>query len=89
VDLRDCALSDGDHLLKVSGVFGDLKVSLPKDVPVSVQASTTFGDVEVVDQKKEGFAPTMNYESPGFQTATRKLRIEASQVFGDVLIRNW
>jgi len=88
VDLRDCALAEGDHWLKISGVFGDLNVSLPKDVPVSVQASTTFGDVEVVDQKKEGFGPTMNYESPGFQTATRKLHIQASQVFGDVLIRS-
>jgi lia operon protein LiaF len=87
VDLQACVLADGDHWLKINGVFGDTSVVLPHTIPVSVTATTTFGDVDVVGQRKEGFSSSMNYESPEFQTATKKLHIQASQVFGDVEIR--
>ncbi len=88
VDLSQCELADGDHWLKLSGVFGDATVVLPNNIPVSVAASTTFGDVDVVGQHKEGISASMNYESPEFQTATKRLHIQATQVFGDVVVRS-
>jgi predicted membrane protein len=88
VDLGDAGLSDGEHTIRISGVFGDATVALPHDTAFAVSGSTVFGDVRVLDQKKAGFAPSMTYESPGYDAAAKKLRVYAQQVFGDVVVRN-
>ena len=88
VDLRQCVLAEGEHWLRVSGVFGDTEILIPQTMAVSVTASTTFGDVQITDQKREGFAPALNYESPEFSTASRRLHVQTSQIFGDVTVRS-
>ncbi len=37
---------------------------------------------------KEGFSCTLIYEAPGYSTASRKLHIAVSHVFGDITIRS-
>jgi predicted membrane protein len=88
VDLTNAALAEGDHRLKVNGVFGAVTLHLPRDMAFAASGSTVFGKVEISDQRREGFSPSMTLESGGFGAASRKLHISASQVFGDVVIRN-
>ena len=88
VDLSDAGLSEGEQSVRINGVFGDATVVLPHGVEFAVAANTVFGDVQVQDQRKQGFAPSMSYESPGYPTATKRIRIHAAQVFGDVVVRN-
>lgn len=84
IDLSACAVADGSHTLKLSGVFGDVKVRLPRDVPVRVSANTLFGDVSVNEQKRTGVSPSLLHEEPLYSQASRRLWIDAAQVFGDV-----
>lgn len=84
VDLSACEVSEGSHTLKLSGVFGDVKVRLPRNVPVRVSANTLFGDVSVNEQKRTGVSPSLLHEEPSYAKASRKLWIDAAQVFGDV-----
>lgn len=86
VDLTKATIAEGEHWLRFSGVFGDVTISLPKDVAVSVSINTLFGDVNVFEERKGGFSPDIRYESQGYGTAPKKLRISASQVFGDITV---
>jgi predicted membrane protein len=87
IDLSSAALSEGEQVLKVSGVFGDTTITVPHDMAFSATVNTLFGDAQVIDQKKEGLSSSITFQVPEYAGATRKLRIHASQVFGDIVVR--
>jgi predicted membrane protein len=87
IDLSPSSLHDGENTLKVSGVFGDIDVIAPREAGLAVSATTVFGNLTVNEMHKEGFSSSVQYESPGYVTAPKKLRIVMSQVFGDVSVR--
>ena len=88
LDMTATALAEGEHLLRLSGVFGDQTVILPRDTAFAVDCTTVFGDVQCGDDRRTGISPRLNYESPGFAAAPKRLRVKASQVFGDIRVRN-
>jgi len=73
-------------VLNVSGVFGDCTVRIPKGTAYAVSSHTVFGSVTTPDQRREGFSPTVVQESPGYGGGAKKLRINLSQVFGDIRV---
>jgi len=87
LDLSSAGLGDGEHVLKASGVFGDTTITLPHDMAFSATVNTLFGDVKVIDQEKEGFGSTITFQVPEYAGAAKKLRIQTSQVFGDIVVR--
>jgi predicted membrane protein len=86
VDLSEIALAEGEQLLKLDGVFGDLHVLVPKDIEIAVTTHSVFGDVRVLGNMKSGFGQEIFYSSPNYSAASKKLRIVSNQVFGDVKV---
>lgn len=86
VDLTRAALADGEQVLKVSGVFGDVDVKLPRDVAHCVSGATLFGELRIADQRKGGIAQQAYYVSDGYDRSAKRLRIDCSQVFGDLRV---
>ena len=86
LDLSEVLLADGEHLLKLDGVFGGLHLLLPKDLAVFVTARAVFGDVKVLGNTRGGIGQELSYTSPNYADAPKKLRVYANQVFGDVRI---
>ncbi len=87
VNLSTCKPAEGEQELRISSVFGDAEVLLPRNEACAVHASTLFGSLAVQGQQRDGFSSTLTYESPGFAVASRKLRIHVSQVFGNIRVR--
>ena len=88
IDCSGATVSNGEQRLSVKGVFGDVELWLSRDTAFRLTSSTVFGTIRCNDQKQEGFSPSLQYESPGYGGAERRLRIDISQVFGDVTVRN-
>ncbi len=86
VDLTKAVVAEGEHWLRVSGVFGSVRIVLSKEIAVSVSAHTVFGEVQVMHERQSGFSPNVNYASSGYDSASRRLKILVNQVFGDVRI---
>ena len=86
IDLSDVGLAQGENTLKVSGVFGGALISLPRGIPVSFSSSTLFGTVQFNDERRGGFSAGIDYVSPGYAAGPARVRIEASEVFGDIVI---
>ncbi|MBM2841188.1 MAG: putative rane protein [Bacteroidetes bacterium] len=86
IDLLNAQLAEGEYTLKLDGVFGNTWVHLPRDMAVAVFVNTTFGDARVNDQRKGGISSSLDYTSPDYHLATRRLRISVSRVFGNVTI---
>lgn len=88
VDCRAAAIAGGESTLKISTVFGDGTVYLPPDSAIRVSGHTLFGDTRVFTLRKGGFSTDVRYESPGYADAPARLRIDISQVFGDIEVSN-
>lgn len=86
IDLLNARLAEGEHSLKLDGLFGNTTVYLPKDMAFVVFANTTFGDIWINQQRKQGISPSLDYASSDFHTATQRLRISASRVFGKITV---
>ncbi|MGA7160486.1 MAG: cell wall-active antibiotics response protein LiaF [Bacteroidota bacterium] len=86
IDLSEIALAEGEQILKLDGVFGDLHVLVPKDIELYVATHSVFGDVRVLGTIKGGFGQDISYSTPSYAGATKKLRIISHQIFGDVKV---
>jgi lia operon protein LiaF len=87
MDFASAVFPEGTAHVRASHGLGDLKIWVPKDLPVRVTARAGLGDVKVFGQKDDGFGPHLDYTSPDYATATRKLDLEASVGLGEVNVR--
>jgi predicted membrane protein len=53
-----------------------------------VSGHTLFGDAQVFTLKKGGISTSVTFETPGYENARARLRVDISQVFGDIEVRN-
>lgn len=88
IDMRTAQLREGHSLLKLSGVFGSIRVRLPQGIDYAVSMNTVLGDLEAGERRSEGFSPVLRYQTPGYGNVSRTLMITASQVLGDVSVRS-
>ncbi len=86
LDLSKIIIADGEHTLRISGVFGDVKIDTPQNLPIMVSGNTLAGDISIREYKKSGIGQSISYKSQDYDAAAKKLHISISQVFGDVKI---
>ena len=86
VDLTNLDITSGEKKLNISGVFGDIKVNVPKKVPFFIRASIVAGDIKVMGEKRSGFSIEKTYKSEGYDSARNRLNIYISHVFGDIKV---
>ncbi|MBI5216326.1 MAG: cell wall-active antibiotics response protein [Ignavibacteriae bacterium] len=86
LDLSKTTFAEGEHFLRIHGVFGDCTIITPKDSAVTVSASSTAGDLYVFGQKKSGFSPSIDAVSPSYANSTSRLKIMVSITFGDIKV---
>ncbi len=86
VDLTNLNITSGEKKLHISGVFGDIKVTSPKQVPFFIRASIVAGDIKMMGEKRSGFSVEKTYKSEGYDTAENRLNIYVSHVLGDIKV---
>ena len=86
IDLRQANLPDGETVLHIRCLIGDVDILVPAGVPVCASASIAAGDVNVLGQRRDGIFQDVVISAPDYATATRKLRIEAGLLVGEVEI---
>lgn len=86
IDLSAAKLGNGEKILTLSGVFGDVTVNLPRNIKTSVRANVILGDIRILELKDSGLFVNRSFQSEGYESAAKKLYISASQVFGDIEI---
>lgn len=84
VDLSGVTLAQGEHFLRIHGVFGDSVIILPRTGAVAVTAQSTFGSLRILDQWKGAFSSGIETSTPDFASAPARLKISLSTVFGEV-----
>jgi predicted membrane protein len=81
IDLTAVETITGEGHLKLDSVFGDIIVRIPAHMAYSVGGSSVFGSFITPEGAR---LHAREYRSDGFETASERLGIKASQVFGNL-----
>ncbi len=87
LDLTKVDLSNGDVKIDLDAVFGKLTVIVDPKTPLVVKVNSAFGKVQLPTKDKVTFGE-YTYESESAKTATAKLILTTSAVFGSLKIKN-
>ena len=86
IDLSKAIVAEGDHALQVHSVFGDTRIILPPAEAIAISASSTFGNMMALGQFKDGFSSSLNTTTPGYDAATKRLKMNVTKVFGNLRV---
>jgi predicted membrane protein len=86
IDLEEVRLKEGNSKLYLNGVFGDQNIIIPKNLPISIEASTSFGTVRIKDRSSSDFTGHLHWSTSDFAEASSRLNIQVKQVFGDIRV---
>jgi predicted membrane protein len=86
IDVRMAKLVDGENILRLSALFGEISVIVPQGLPVVIEGSARFGEVSVPGHSIAGITASEEFNLGNAATG-RYLRIEAVATFGEVKIR--
>ncbi|WDL99046.1 cell wall-active antibiotics response protein LiaF [Alicyclobacillus sp. ALC3] len=86
VNLATAHVEDGDYHIEIGGWIGDVRVLVPSNLDVAVDAGVSIGDLVVFDERHSGTGRHVHFEEPGFADSTRRVTISVSLKIGDVRI---
>lgn len=83
IDLSDLRMTESATVRGSVGA-GTLRVVLPDDVPVSIDASTGAGQVDLLGETADGLSVSRTYESSDFDDADVWLRLVLDVATGEI-----
>lgn len=86
INLATAHLEDRTYELQIDGWIGDVRILVPENLPVSVKASVSLGDLAVFHDAHTGTGRSVTYADPGYDQADRRVNITVSLKIGDVQI---
>jgi len=87
LDLTQAAFPDGETPIHVSTAIGEVRVLLPADVAASVRATSMLGQSEALGRTTGAVMGDARAESDDYSGATRRVRVEAQSLIGEVAVR--
>jgi len=86
VDLTQTMLQSHENKVEVKIGFGDIRIQLPKGVPVRIDGKTGVGDLYLLDRTADGFGASLEYEDINYSAAANKIWLVAKAGLGDVKV---
>jgi len=87
LDLTQATFPDGETPIHVSTAVGEVRVLLPADVAASVRATSMLGESEALGRTSGAVMGDVRAETDDYSVATRRIRVEAQSLIGEVAVR--
>ncbi len=82
LDLTQMQLEPGDHTVRILALFGDIKLSLPEQIGLRIDATTLCSDAEAVT--RAAWRLGGNWISDNFDRAPVRMRVFMQGLLGDI-----
>ncbi|WNF24019.1 cell wall-active antibiotics response protein LiaF [Mesobacillus jeotgali] len=86
IDFSKGFIPDRETPIRVRGWIGEVKMLIPEDVPVKIDAVIGVGEVKLFDYAQEQIKHVVAYKSDDYDQAVRKLNITIELKIGSVRI---
>jgi lia operon protein LiaF len=86
IDFRKAYIPEKETPILVHGWIGDVKMIVPDDVAVKIQAKVKIGDIRVFEMKTNDINRELVYKTPDYEEAIRKLDITIELKIGSIRI---
>jgi lia operon protein LiaF len=87
LDMTEAVITDGETRISVYGFVGDIKMTVPADVGVTVSSYAIASSTNILGQKNDGVLSPIHVTSDNYKAADRRIRLEATFIAGDVKVR--
>jgi lia operon protein LiaF len=87
IDLTNAIIPEGETLIIVENVIGDVQIYMPEDLEYSIQSYVLIGDSSILHSKQGGFNQTTLLRSTDYQSGVRKVKFVLSCAVGSVKVR--
>lgn len=87
IDLSKAMIPEGETELVISGWVGDIDIYIPYDIDVSVEATVTFGELEILNRRQGGIRRQLSVATKEYPESKRRVKIILSLFLGDIDVR--
>lgn len=87
IDLSRAMLVQEEAVLIVEGWVGDVTIYVPVDLPVSVSAEVSVGDLEVLGHRQGGISRSLMMRSDHYENGMNKVNLHISLLVGDIKVK--
>lgn len=88
IDLTKALVHEGETVIIVNGWVGSIDIYVPYDLPVFIDASVFFGELEIFDKHETGMNRHITTKSTQYDEAAKKVKIILSLFIGDIDVRH-
>lgn len=87
LDFTDALFPEGEGRIKLFGFVNDVKVILPEDIGFRFTGASFVSEFRGPEGKKERFLSTMEYETPNFDDAVKRVHVQTVGFVSEVQIK--
>ena len=87
LDLSKAIIPEGETVIIVQCMIGQIDFYVPEDLTISIQASTIIGEVSLFHEKHEGINQQLSIATKNYKQASRRVKLILSTVIGEVKVR--
>ncbi|WP_368505506.1 cell wall-active antibiotics response protein LiaF [Alkalihalophilus sp. As8PL] len=87
MDLSKAIIPEGESIIVIQGVIGEINVYVPDDLAVAVQASSLAGEMTIFHEKHSGINQQINHAPMSYKQSKRRVKLVLSMVLGEVTVR--
>jgi len=84
VDMARLELPPGETQLRLIGFVCDLDARTAEGVGLALTSNAFVSEVKLLGDKRDTFLSSVNYSTPGYEQAERKLRVEVTCFVADI-----
>ena len=88
IDLSDTIIPQGETVILIRGMIGNIYLNVPADIGMSVQMSLLCGKINLLKENKTAFNVTQKYQSVDYQNTSRKIKIIITLLIGDIEVKH-
>lgn len=86
LDFTQAQLNLGETVITCTGFVSDIKLIVPAGVGVKVTSAAFVSDVKFLGSKQTNFFENLELASPGYDSAERKVHLQARNFVGDIKV---
>lgn len=88
IDLTETFIPEGETVLSINGIIGNIELYVPYDVELSIHHSTLYGKIKILKNELKGMNKNCKFITDEYGTATRKVKIICSLAVGNFEVDN-